>query len=97
MQAAEDTSGPYTCIIQPRIGLLTETFIEAHYRDIRFPVFRLECEPFPTHTQNGRPLVYLGHPVVHRIVFKLLGFNAHRSDLALAHRLPGSNTRYGFA
>jgi glycosyltransferase involved in cell wall biosynthesis len=68
--------------------VLTETFIEAHARHLPPPLFRLDCDPFPTHEENGRPLTSLGHASVHRAIGRLLGLDARRADRAFAHRLP---------
>jgi colanic acid/amylovoran biosynthesis glycosyltransferase len=76
------------CIIQPRIGELTETFIEAHFRRTSHRVLRLECDPYPTHTATGRPLAHLGHTSVHRLPLGLIGFERMRADRVLARRLP---------
>lgn len=81
---------PAICIVQPKIGVLTETFIDAHYRHLRPPVIRLACDPFPVHTENGRPLIFFLHPAFHRLPPKLFGIAAHRADAALARRLPNA-------
>ena len=79
---------PAICIVQPRVGVLTETFIEAHFRRLPPPVSRLECDPFPSHSDDGEPLFSFGHRVFHRLIGKLAGLNSDRSDRALARRLP---------
>lgn len=76
------------CIVQPRIGVLTETFIEAHFRRLPPPVSRIECDPFPCHSISGEPLFSLGHRIIHRLIGRLAGLDDHRSDQALARRLP---------
>jgi glycosyltransferase involved in cell wall biosynthesis len=50
-------------------------------------VFRLECDPFPLHGEGGRPLLFLGHPALHRLAGRLLGLDEQRADRALARRL----------
>lgn len=79
---------PAICIVQPRVGVLTETFIEAHFRHLTPPVSRLECDPFPTHSDDGDPLFSLGHRAVHRMIGRIVGLDDLRSDRALARRLP---------
>lgn len=84
-----DSNPPRTCIVQPRQGVLTETFIEAHALYLPRIALRLDCDPFPTQTSDGQPLVSLGHPTLHRSLARLFfGLSALRADKALARRMP---------
>jgi glycosyltransferase involved in cell wall biosynthesis len=87
---AEPTGGraPRICIVQPRLGVLTETFIEAHRRHLPGVVMRLDCDPFPIATEDGEPLLSLLHPRVHRALGRLFGLSRERADGALARRVP---------
>ena len=79
---------PAICIVQPRLGTLTETFIDAHYRCLAPPVLRLECDPYPSHSHEGQPLLSFGHPVFHRMFGKLFGLDSNRADRAFQRRIP---------
>lgn len=85
------------CIVQPRVGVLTETFIDAHYRHLRSPVFRLECDPYPSHSEDGWPLFSLGHPTIHRWLGRLAGLDELHADRALSRRLPSRVRQYALA
>ena len=81
-------SAPRICIIQPGLRVLTETFIEAHHRHLPNPVLRLHGEPFPLHDDAGRPLVTLGHRLVHRGLARIAGVAPERVDYAVSRALP---------
>jgi glycosyltransferase involved in cell wall biosynthesis len=81
-------SGPRTCIIQPGLGVLTETFIEAHHRHLPNPVLRLHGKPFPLHDDAGRPVVALGHRWVHRALARVARAAPERIDYAVSRALP---------
>lgn len=83
-----DMIQPRTCIIQPRLGVLTETFIEAHRLHLPGVVMRLDCDPFPIVSENARPLISILHPKIHRAMGRLLGFSPSGADRALARRVP---------
>ena len=57
---SDSSNTPRTCLVQPRLGVLTETFIEAHARHLPRPLVRLDCDPYPNHDEGGRPLAVLG-------------------------------------
>ena len=83
-----DTGQPRTCIVQPRLGVLTETFIEAHRRYLPGAVLRLDCDPFPIISESGRPLISIFHPWIHRAMGRLLGLSSSRADGILARMVP---------
>lgn len=84
-----ESGPPRTCIVQPRLGVLTETFIEAHACYLPGVALRLDCDPFPTRTGDGRPLISIGHPNIHRSLARLFfGLSAQRADQAMARRIP---------
>ncbi len=75
------------CIAQPRVGLLTETFIEAHVQGLPGPVVRLHGEPFPLWDGDGRPLASPLGGAVRRVVARALGLEPERLDQALVRAL----------
>lgn len=85
------------CIVQPKIGVLTETFIDTHFRYLKPPSFRLECDPYPSHTEDGRPLFSIAHPIVHRSAGRLAGLEPQEADRALFRRLPSRIKNLVFA
>jgi colanic acid/amylovoran biosynthesis glycosyltransferase len=83
-----------TCIVQPTLGVLTETFIEAHHRHLPGRLVRLYGKPFPLYDEDRRPLLVLGHPALHRGAARLARVAPERVDFAVARAAPsGLRTR----
>ena len=80
------------CLAQPRLGVLTETFIDAHANGLPGPLVRLHGEPFPIWDGNGVPLASPLRGAPRTLVARALRVPPSRLDRVLV-RLLGNSAR----